>query len=167
MTTSSSGIDTRLFRDVCGNFATGVSVVTMVGDSGPRGLTANAISALSLEPTLFLVCVDLGATSYPVIDQAGKFAINLLAEDQEDVSNFFAGTTPADNPMGEIEYHMSDLGSPLIEGSLAWLDCRTHSILEGGDHKIFVGEVAACEIARPDADPLLFFRGRYRGIRPQ
>ena len=167
MTTSSSGIDTRLFRDVCGNFATGVSVVTMVGDSGPRGLTANAISALSLDPTLFLVCVDLGATSYPVIDEAGKFAINLLAEDQEDVSNFFAGTTPADNPMGEIEYHMSDLGSPLIAGSLAWLDCRTHSILEGGDHKIFVGEVASCEIVRPEADPLLFFRGRYRGIRPQ
>ncbi len=167
MTTSSSGIDTRLFRDVCGNFATGVSVVTMAGESGPRGLTANAISALSLDPTLFLVCVDLGATSYPVIDQAGKFAINLLAEDQEDVSNFFAGTTPADNPMGEIEYHMSDLGSPLIEGSLAWLDCRTHSILDGGDHKIFVGEVASCEIVRPEADPLLFFRGRYRGIRPQ
>ena len=167
MTTSSSGIDTRLFRDVCGNFATGVSVVTMAGESGPRGLTANAISALSLDPTLFLVCVDLGATSYPVIDEAGKFAINLLAEDQEDVSNFFAGTTPADNPMGEIEYHMSDLGSPLIEGSLAWLDCRTHSILDGGDHKIFVGEVASCEIVRPEADPLLFFRGRYRGIRPQ
>ena len=167
MTTSSSGIDTRLFRDVCGNFATGVSVVTMVGDEGPRGLTANAISALSLDPTLFLVCVDLGATSYPVIDQAGKFAINLLADDQEDVSNFFAGTTPPDNPMGDNEYRMSDLGSPLIEGALAWLDCRTHSILDGGDHKIFVGEVASCEIVRPDADPLLFFRGRYRRILPQ
>lgn len=167
MTTSSSGIDTRLFRDVCGNFATGVSVVTMVGDEGPRGLTANAISALSLDPTLFLVCVDLGATSYPVIDQAGKFAINLLADDQEDVSNFFAGTTSPDNPMGDNEYRMSDLGSPLIEGALAWLDCRTHSILDGGDHKIFVGEVASCEIVRPDADPLLFFRGRYRRILPQ
>ena len=131
MTTSSSGIDTRLFRDVCGNFATGVSVVTMVGDDGPRGLTANAISALSLDPTLFLVCVDLGATSYPVIDQAGKFAINLLADDQEAVSNFFAGTTPPDNPMGDNEYRMSDLGSPLLEGALAWLDCRTHSILDG------------------------------------
>ena len=167
MTTSSSGIDTRLFRDVCGNFATGVSVVTMVGEEGPRGLTANAISALSLDPTLFLVCVDLGATSYPVIDQAGKFAINLLADDQEDVSNFFAGTTSPDNPMGDNEYRMSDLGSPLIEGSLAWLDCRTHSILDGGDHKIFVGEVASCEIARPDADPLLFFRGKYRRVAAQ
>ena len=167
MTNSSSGIDTRLFRDVCGNFATGVSVVTMVGDDGPRGLTANAISALSLEPTLFLVCVDLKATSYPVIDQAGKFAINLLADDQEAVSNFFAGTTPPDSPMGDTAYHMSDLGSPLIEGSIAWLDCRTHSILDGGDHKIFVGEVANCEIVRPEADPLLFFRGKYRAIAPQ
>ena len=167
MTNSSSGIDTRLFRDVCGNFATGVSVVTMVGDDGPRGLTANAISALSLEPTLFLVCVDLKATSYPVIDQAGKFAINLLADDQEAVSNFFAGTTPPDSPMGDTAYHMSDLGSPLIEGSIAWLDCRTQSILDGGDHKIFVGEVANCEIVRPEADPLLFFRGKYRAIAPQ
>ena len=167
MTTSSSGIDTRMFRDVCGNFATGVSVVTMVGDDGPRGLTANAISALSLEPTLFLVCVDLKATSYPVIDQAGKFAINLLADDQEAVSNFFAGTTPPDSPMGDTAYHMSDLGSPLIEGSIAWLDCRTQSILDGGDHKIFVGEVANCEIVRPEADPLLFFRGKYRAIAPQ
>ena len=167
MTTSSSGIDTRMFRDVCGNFATGVSVVTMVGDDGPRGLTANAISALSLEPTLFLVCVDLKATSYPIIDQAGNFAINLLADDQEAVSNFFAGTTPPDSPMGDTAYHMSDLGSPLIEGSIAWLDCRTQSILDGGDHKIFVGEVANCEIVRPEADPLLFFRGKYRAIAPQ
>ena len=167
MTNSSSGIDTRLFRDVCGNFATGVSVVTMVGDDGPRGLTANAISALSLEPTLFLVCVDLKATSYPIIDQAGNFAINLLADDQEAVSNFFAGTTPPDSPMGDTAYHMSDLGSPLIEGSIAWLDCRTQSILDGGDHKIFVGEVANCEIVRPEADPLLFFRGKYRAIAPQ
>ncbi len=167
MTSSSSGIDTRFFRDVCGNFATGVSVVTMVGEEGPRGLTANAISSLSLEPMLFLVCVDLKATSYPVIDEAGKFAINLLAEDQQDVSNFFAGTTPPDNPMGDTPYRMSDLGSPLLEGALAWLDCRTHSILDGGDHKIFVGEVASCEIARPDAEPLLYFRGGYRRIAPK
>ena len=69
--------------------------------------------------------------------------------------------------MGDTAYHMSDLGSPLIEGSIAWLDCRTHSILDGGDHKIFVGEVANCEIVRPEADPLLFFRGKYRAIAPQ
>ena len=167
MSSSASGLDTREYRDVCGCFATGVSVVTTADGDGARGLTANAISSLSLEPTLFLVCVDLKATSYPVLERAGHFAINILAADQEPVSNFFAGTTPEGNPMGEVKYRMSEHGNPLIEDSLAWLDCKTHSIIDGGDHKIFVGEVSGCEVARPDADPLLFFRGKYREIGPQ
>ena len=167
MTTSSSGVDTRLYRDVCGCFATGVSVVTTADESGGRGLTANAISSLSLEPTLFLVCVDLRATSYPILEQAEHFAINILAADQGDVSSFFAGTTPEDDPMGGIPHRMSTYGNPLLDNALAYLDCRTHSIIDGGDHKIFVGEVQDCDIARPDADPLLFFRGKYREIAPQ
>lgn len=166
MTTSSSGVDTRLYRDVCGNFATGVSVITTSNDDGPRGLTANAISSVSLEPTLFLVCVDLRATSYPILESARHFAVNLLAADQEEISNFFAGTTPEDNPMGDVQYRMSEIGNPLIEGVIAYLDCKTHSIIDGGDHKIFVGEVQACDIERPDVDPLLFFRGKYREIAP-
>ena len=166
MTERPPAVDGRAFRDVCGRFATGVTVVTTAGDGGPRGLTANAVSSLSLDPTLFLVCVDLRATSYPVLEQAGRFAINILAADQEGVSNFFAGTTPPGNPMGDVRHRMSELGSPLIEGAIAWLDCRTHSILDGGDHRIFVGEVAACEVARPDAEPLLFYRGKYRGVAP-
>lgn len=164
MTTSSSGVDTRLYRDVCGNFATGVSVITTSKDGTPRGLTANAISSVSLEPTLFLVCVDLRATSYPVLSEAGHFAVNILAADQEDISNFFAGTTPEDNPMGEVKFRMSENDNPLIEGVMAYLDCKTHSIIDGGDHKIFVGEVQSCALPRPDADPLLFFRGKYREI---
>ena len=167
MTTSPSEVDTRGYRDVCGCFATGVSVVTTADEEGPRGLTANAISSVSLEPTLFLVCVDLKATSYPVLERAERFAINILAADQEEISNFFAGTTPEDSPMGDVCYKMSTNGSPLIEGAIAWLDCKTHSIIDGGDHKIFVGEVAGCEVVRPDADPLLFFRGKYREIGPQ
>lgn len=166
MTEPPSAVDGRAFRDVCGRFATGVTVVTTTGGDGPRGLTANAVSSLSLDPTLFLVCVDLRATSYPVLERAGRFAINILAADQEHVSNFFAGTTPPGNPMGDVPHRMSELGSPLIDGAIAWLDCRTHSILDGGDHRIFVGEVAACEIARPDAEPLLFYRGKYRAIAP-
>ena len=66
--------------------------------------------------------------------------------------------------MGPHAWRMSEQGSPLLEGAIAWVDCRTRSILDGGDHKIFVGEVMGCEVVRPDADPLLFFRGRYRAI---
>lgn len=164
MTTSPPGVDARLYRDVCGNFATGVTVVTTQDGHGPRGLTANAVTSLSLEPTLFLVCIDLKAGTYEVMQGAGHFAVNVLAADQEHVSRFFAGPTDDNDPMGEHAYRLSDAGSPLLDNALAWLDCRTHSILDGGDHKIFVGEVQNCEIARPDADPLLYFRGEYRDL---
>ena len=69
--------------------------------------------------------------------------------------------------MGDVQYRMSDHGSPLIEGAIAWLDCKTHSILDGGDHKIFVGEVTSCDIPQPDTDPLLYFRGKYRQVEAQ
>ena len=167
MATSSSGVDTRLYRDVCGCFVTGVTVVTTSGADGPRGLTANAVSSLSLDPTLFLVCVDVRAGSYAVLREAGHFAINILAADQEQVSTFFAVTTDEGTPMGEHGYRMSAEGSPLLDDVLAWLDCRTHSILDGGDHQIFVGEVTSYEIVRPQAEPLLFFRGKYREIGAQ
>lgn len=167
MTTSSSGVDTRLYRDVAGSFATGVTVVTTTDASGPRGLTANAVSSLSLDPTLFLVCVEMHGGSYPALRDAGHFAINILAADQEHVSVFFAGPTVPGAAMGEHGYRMSPQGSPLLDNALAWLDCRMHSILDGGDHQIFVGEVVSCEIARPQAEPLLFFRGQYRRIGPQ
>ena len=167
MTTSSSGVDTRLYRDACACFATGVTVVTTSDTNGPRGLTANAVSSLSLDPTLFLVCVDVRAGSFEVLREAGHFAINILADDQEQVSTFFAVPTEEGTPMGEHGYHMSAEGSPLLDDALAWIDCRTHSILDGGDHQIFVGEVTSCEIVRPEAEPLLFFRGKYREIGPQ
>ena len=166
MTASSSGIDARLYRDVAGTFATGVTVVTTAGTAGPRGMTANAVASVSLEPTLFLVCIDRGAGMLEAIGDAGRFAVNVLASDQEEASRFFAQPNDDADPMGPHAYRFSELGSPLLDGALAWLDCRTHSVLEGGDHEIFVGEVLACGIARPDADPLLFFRGGYRAIAP-
>ena len=167
MTSDSPAVDPRHFRDVAGAFATGVTVVTTHDDEhGPRGLTANAVASLSLDPALFLVCVDLHAGSYEAMERAGRFAINMLAADQEGVSQFFARPNDPDEPMGPHAWRMSEQGSPLLEGAIAWVDCRTHSVLDGGDHKIFVGEVVGCEVARPDAEPLLFFRGRYRAIGP-
>ena len=166
MTNDSPGLDPRHFRDVAGSFATGVTVVTTHGERGPRGMTANAVASLSLDPTLFLVCVEVHGGSFDAMQEAGRFAINMLAADQEDVSRFFAQPTDEQTPMGGHAWRMSDGGSPLLDGALAWVDCRTHSVLDAGDHKIFVGEVTGCEVARPDADPLLFFRGRYRGISP-
>ena len=168
MASDAPAIDPRHFRDVAGSFATGVTVITTHDDEhGPHGMTANAVSSLSLDPTLFLVCVETSAGSYEAMERAGGFAINMLAADQEDVSRFFAQRNDPDEPMGPHAWRLSDAGSPLLEGAIAWLDCRKHSVLDGGDHKIFVGEVMGCEVARPDADPLLFFRGQYRELGPE
>lgn len=165
MASDPPAIDPRRFRDVAGCFATGVTVVTTHdAGHGPHGMTANAVASLSLDPALFLVCVERRAGSFEAMERADGFAINMLAADQEEVSRFFARPNDPAAPMGEHAWRMSDGGSPLLDGAIAWVDCRTHSVLDGGDHKIFVGEVTSCDIARPDAAPLLFFRGQYRAI---
>ena len=117
MTSDSPAVDPRHFRDVAGSFATGVTVVTTHDDEhGPRGLTANAVASLSLDPSLFLVCVDLHAGSYEAMERAGRFAINMLAADQQDISQFFARANDPDAPMGPHAWRMSEQGSPLLEG---------------------------------------------------
>ena len=166
MTAPPPPIDARRYRDVAGCFATGVTVVTTRGERGPRGMTANAVASLSLEPTLFLVCIDRLAGSHEAMLRAGRFAVNVLAEEQEAVSRFFAGPTDEDAPMGPHAWRESAGGSPLLDEALAWLDCRTRDVLDGGDHAIFVGEVLDCGIQRPDAAPLIFSRGRYRALAP-
>ena len=159
-------IDPRRFRDVAGCFATGITVVTTRDARGPRGMTANAVASLSLEPTLFLVCIDRRAGSHEAMRRAGRFAVNVLAEDQEAVSRFFAGPTDEAAPMGPHAWRASEGGSPLLEDALAWLDCRTRDVLDGGDHAVFVGEVLDCAIQRPEAAPLIFSRGQYRALAP-
>ena len=161
-----SGPDPRSYRDMIGRFATGVTVVTTDDGSGSRGLTANAVSSVSLEPMLLLVCVDHKTTSYPFLQKAGIFCVNILGADQMDASNFFAGTTPTDNPMGDIAYRTGETGAPILDGVVAWADCRTWNVYKGGDHDIFVGEVVNFALERPEADPLLFFGGGYRAIAP-
>ena len=161
-------VDSRLFRDVAGRFATGVTVVTWRSRGAYQGLTANAVSALSLEPTLFLVCIDDSSSKYSALSEAGRFAVNVLAADQEEVSRFFAQSTPEQgDPMGGFAYRTSDQGSPLLDGALAWLDCTTQAVLDGGDHKIFIGAVEGCAIEDPVRAPLLFYGGEYREIRPE
>ena len=123
MTSDPPAIDPRHFRDVAGSFATGVTVVTTHDDEhGAHGMTANAVSSLSLDPTLFLVCVETDAGSFEAMERAGGFAVNMLAADQEDVSRFFAQRNDPDDPMGPHGW-MSDGGSPLLDGGSPLLEC--------------------------------------------
>jgi flavin reductase (DIM6/NTAB) family NADH-FMN oxidoreductase RutF len=147
------------FRHVLGHFATGVTVVTTLDDADrPTGLTASSFTSVSLEPPLILVCVDHKAVSYPALRDAGRFAVNILHTDQEQLSRRFA-TTRIENKFEGVEYSVTALRLPIIKDVHAYLECTTVSTHLAGDHTIFVGRVENAEAG--DGHPLLYYRGRY------
>jgi flavin reductase (DIM6/NTAB) family NADH-FMN oxidoreductase RutF len=153
-------------RGVLGAFATGVTVITTRGHDHLYGMTANAFSSVSLDPPLVLVCVIAGTEGQRVISANGIFAVNVLCAEQEAVSRYFAAR---DRPRGldafrDVPHDSGVTGAPLIEGAAAYLDCRVHAEHEAGDHVIFLGEVLAVSVD-DEAEPLIFHRGGYRGIR--
>jgi flavin reductase (DIM6/NTAB) family NADH-FMN oxidoreductase RutF len=154
-------VDPARFRRVVGRFATGVVVVTTLTDEGLHGLTANAFCSVSLEPLLVLVCVDKLARGHERLTQAGAFAISILSDRQEFLADRFAGRAPLVNAsFDEAPYHQAVTGAPILDGCVAWLDCRLWATHDGGDHSIFVGEVVAATEER-EVQPLLFLDSRY------
>jgi len=135
-------IDALTFRNVMSQFAAGVTVVTMRHDEQVRGMTANAFCAVSLDPPLVLVCVVNGGTTNALLRAAGHFAVNILREDQERLSDRFAGRSADERGFfDDIPLRESVSGAPVFWECLAYADCRVVSIHEAGDHTIFVGEV--------------------------
>ncbi|HEY1918955.1 MAG TPA: flavin reductase family protein [Streptosporangiaceae bacterium] len=150
------------FRHAMGHFATGVTVVTSVGAAGePVGTTANAVSSLSLDPPLVLVCFDRSSVTLQAVRSHGAFAVNVLAAPQRHLSANFArrGLAAA---WDEVRHHRrGPTGSPRIEGVLAALECTVEHYLPGGDHEIVVGRVHEVEVSDADQAPLVFWRGGY------
>lgn len=162
--TGPPALDPIAFRNFFGFFATGVTVLTTSNHGKPLGMTANAVSSLSLDPMLLLVCIDQGASVHRAVQDAGSFALNILAEDQQHLSTLFASHGEPDEPLGGVAHHSGLTGAPLLDGTLAWVECELRERFRGGDHTIFVGEPVAFEVSRPEAAPLLFFLGQYRSI---
>lgn len=149
------------YRRLVGCFATGVTVITIARGEEVRGMTANAVTSVSLEPLLLLVCVDKGTITHQFLEESAAFAVNILAEDQEQVSRALA-TRDSEEARRLIgyTYHPGQTGSPILEGCLAYLECRVTEVFPGGDHSIFIGQVEAGNILR-EVPPLLFHRGKY------
>jgi len=146
------------FRAAMSKFATGVTAITTLDDQGqPHAMTANAFTSLSLDPPLLLLCVDKGADCYACFEESKVFAVNFLTEDQEQLSRKFA--TKGVEKFAGVQYHEGQLGVPLLEGAIGYLECKVVAGYEGGDHTIYVGEIQAAE-ASGDR-PLLFFKGKY------
>jgi flavin reductase (DIM6/NTAB) family NADH-FMN oxidoreductase RutF len=144
-----------------GHFATGVTVITTRDDKGnPYGLTANAVSSVSLVPPLILICVDKKCDTYPYFAASKVFVVNVLSEGQERISRTFA-TTGIEKFDG-IGYQKSELGCALLDDAVGHLECKIVNEVDAGDHTIYVGEVNSA--AAEDVRPLVFFRGGYRKL---
>ena len=152
------------FRHAIGHFATGVTVVTSIGADGrPAGTTASAVSSLSLDPPLVLVCFDRGSLTLKAVHAHGAFVINVLAAPQRHLSANFArrGVAAA---WDEVPHRLGPTGSPRLDGVLAALECTVEHRLPGGDHEIVVGRVREVETGGEDAAPLLYWRGGYASL---
>jgi flavin reductase (DIM6/NTAB) family NADH-FMN oxidoreductase RutF len=157
--------DSRAFRDIWGNFATGVTVITTDVEGFLHGMTANAVVSVSLDPLLMIVSVDKNTRCHGQLHAAKKFGVSFLGEEQEVVSSAFAKRgDPEQGTLRGMPFHTGPHGTPLLDGALAYLECKVADVLPGGDHDLFVGEALGGEIVRAESAPLLFFRGRYRKI---
>lgn len=158
-----TALDAREFRNALGCFATGVTIVTTVDPGGePVGLTVNSFNSVSLDPPLVLFSVGRHAYSLTVLLETEHFAVNVLRESQQALSDRFARA--ASDKWAGIDFRSGENGCPLLPGVLARLECHSRHAYMGGDHVIFVGEVERMTYD-PDGVPLLYFRGGYRGIR--
>lgn len=158
-------IDPREYRRIIGTFATGITVITMPTADGAWGMTANSLTSLSLDPLLLIVCVDNGTRTLQHMRDSKVWAVNILAADQEQVSRTFATKDfETERTMVNTPYHLGPAGAPLIDGCVTHIECRTWATYEGGDHTIFVGQVLSATVADQAAEPIVFFKGRYRQL---
>lgn len=150
--------DPKLLRRTLGTFVTGVTVVTTIdADGRPRGMTANSFTSVSLDPPLVLICIGNHAASFEAFGAADRFAISILAEEQQEVSALFASKTP--DKFDQVSWRVENTGAPVIDGAVGWLDCSLHERVLAGDHLILIGRVMA--FASNGGRPLGFFAGQY------
>lgn len=148
----------RELRDAFGSFMTGVTVVTTCKDDGtPLGFTANSFASVSLDPALLLVSIAKTSSNYHNFANASHFAINILAEEQKDVSNTFA--RPSDDRFANLAWTKSASHNPVIDQVSAWFDCTTYQVVDAGDHAILIGKVE--DFGSAGFAGLGYYRGAY------
>jgi flavin reductase (DIM6/NTAB) family NADH-FMN oxidoreductase RutF len=155
-------VDQQIFKQVMRQFVSGVTVVTTQVNNQLTGATVSAFAPLSLEPPLVLICLGTQRTCHTAIAMAGMFAVNILDEQQEDVSRRF-GSCHAEKFIAGC-YTLSAHGLPLLCHALALIECRVSAALPGGDHTIFVGEVLHAQAF--EGQPLVYYQSRYHRLAP-
>lgn len=151
------------FRRALGCFATGVTVITVDDHGKVEGMTANAFTSVSLDPMLVLVCVSHQARTHAHLHARKRFGINVLSEHQRKISEHYAladrDAQVAEQASG-AKFDRTQHGTPVLQGALAYLECRLQTTYEAGDHTIFIAEVE--DVVVHQGKPLLYFQGEYR-----
>jgi flavin reductase (DIM6/NTAB) family NADH-FMN oxidoreductase RutF len=163
---SGVNVTTADFRTAMGQFATGVTVVTTLDGEQPQGITVNALASVSLDPSVVMIALDRRRFILPAIDTSRRFAVNVLAEDQQWLSDCFAGAsvTPGRDAFCGAAWRPGATGLPVLAGAIAAMECEVMDRFAVGDHFLYVGLVVALALDEPDAPPLLYHRRRYLRI---
>jgi flavin reductase (DIM6/NTAB) family NADH-FMN oxidoreductase RutF len=152
-------VDPMLFRRTSGMFATGVLVVTTGREGSFRAITVNSFTTVSLDPTLLLICMAKSSRTLPVMLDSRSLTVNVLREDQEEISRIFASST-IDDGLDRVDWEIGLVGTPVIAGCLAYFHCHVDQTYEAGDHIIVLARVEEAQLG-DEGRPLIFFRGRY------
>jgi 3-hydroxy-9,10-secoandrosta-1,3,5(10)-triene-9,17-dione monooxygenase reductase component len=162
----SSGADpVRAFRATIGHLPTGVTIVTTIGPDGPAGMTTNAVTSLSLEPLLLIVCFEMRSRTLEVVRASRRFAVNILRAGDEELAAVFASKRVGAEKFEALTHHRwsEQHGVPVLDSALGWVACELRELLPGGDHEIGVGEVLGSGTGE-EGEPLVFYRGGYTTI---
>jgi flavin reductase (DIM6/NTAB) family NADH-FMN oxidoreductase RutF len=156
--TEPASITSSKYRQVLGHFPTGVTVITAINDGVPAGMAVGSFASVSLDPPLVAFFAGNSSSSWPRIEAAGAFCVNILAEDQEGICRRFSSKD--EDKFAGLGWKPAGSGAPLLDGVLAWIDCDIEAVSPAGDHVFVLGRVRELEVGH-DGAPLLFFRGGY------
>ena len=154
------------FRQVMGHFVTGVSVVTALDGDRPAGITVNALSSVSLDPPLIMVALDRSRFITPIVRSTGRYAVNILGDGQQALSDCFANApvSPGRDEFCGAAWQRGPTGLPILDGSIASIECTIVETFSAGDHDLFIGRVDALTTGPAAPEPLLYFRRHYVSI---
>lgn len=152
-------MNARAYRDTIGHFPTGVTVVTATGPDGPAGMTTNAVTSLSLDPQLLLVCFERSSRTLATVRASRRFAVNVLRASDEDLAQVFASKRVGREKFERVT-HTEAHGVPVLDTALAWIACALRELHDGGDHVIGIGEIIGLGVGE-EGPPLVYHRGRY------
>lgn len=161
MSSEGSGVSSEEFRRACGRFANGVTIATVRDATGaPHGLTVSSFTSVSLDPPLILICLGHAVTTIGLFRSARHFGINILADDQEFLSERFA--RKGEDRFDGLPWYPGATGVPLLPGVLAAIECEVKQRIPSGDHDVFLARMVAA--ATTDGEPLVHYRGCYRRL---